>query len=373
MATRAQPPFRADHVGSLLRPAAVLEARLAKTMERITDGELRTVEDQAVSELVRRQEEIGLLVATDGEIRRSSWHMDFISSLDGVSEVEGQITVAFRNAAGAIEFSPPAYAIDGPLGVSRTIFGEDFDFLAGSVRTATAKQTIPSPSMVHFRGGRAALTYPRYLDVDAFWADLAAAYRREIEGLYERGCRYLQLDDTSLAYLNDPAQREAIAARGGSALHQHEEYINHINDVLRDRPEDLTVTIHLCRGNYRSSWAAEGSYEFVAEELFGRLEVDGFFLEFDDERSGGFAPLRFVPEDKLVVLGLVTTKGPELESPDTLGRRIDEAARVVPLERLCLSPQCGFASTAEGNALREEDQFAKLRLVVEVAAKVWGS
>jgi 5-methyltetrahydropteroyltriglutamate--homocysteine methyltransferase len=295
VATRDRPPFRADHVGSLLRPAAVLEARLAKTMQRITDGELRAVEDRAVSELVRRQEDVGLAVATDGEIRRSSWHRDFISSLDGISDTAGQITVAFPNAAGAVDFSPPAYAIDGPLGVSRTIFGEDFDYLSGSVRTATAKQTIPSPSMVHFRGGQAALTYPRYLDLDAFWADLTAAYRREIEGLYDRGCRYLQLDDTSLAYLNDPAQREAIAARGGSALHQHEEYINHINAVLKDRPADLAVTIHLCRGNDRSPPAAEGSYEFVAEERFGRLEVDAFFLEFDGERSGGFAPLRFVP------------------------------------------------------------------------------
>jgi 5-methyltetrahydropteroyltriglutamate--homocysteine methyltransferase len=263
-------------------------------------------------------------------------------------------------------------AVDGRLGVSQTIFGDAFAFLQESVTSATPKLTIPSPSMVHYRGGRASIDAGVYPELDAFWADLTAAYREEVRRLGEQGCRYLQFDDTSLAYLNDPRQRAHAAEIGGDAEHQHEIYIRHINEALAGRPEGLAVTTHMCRGNFRSSWVAEGGYDFVAEALFNELEVDGFFMEWDDSRSGGFEPLRFVPKGKVVVLGLVTTKSGELEAKDDLKRRIEEASRHVDVDQLCLSPQCGFSSTVEGNALTYEQQVAKLRLVVEVAEEVWG-
>jgi 5-methyltetrahydropteroyltriglutamate--homocysteine methyltransferase len=254
-----------------------------------------------------------------------------------------------------------------------TIFADAFAFLRDNVSPVTTpKLTIPSPSMVHYRGGRAAIDERVYPELDAFWADLTSAYAEEVRRLGELGCRYLQLDDTSLAYLNDPKQREMVAAQGGDAEHQHEQYIRNINAALEGRPEGMRVTTHMCRGNFRSSWAAEGGYDFVAEALFSSLEVDGFFLEYDDERSGGFEPLRFVPEGKQVVLGLVTTKSGALEDKDTLKRRIDEASKYVPLEQICLSPQCGFSSTVEGNTLSLEEQAAKLRLIVETAQEVWG-
>jgi len=254
-----------------------------------------------------------------------------------------------------------------------TIFGADYLFLQSIVdEGVTAKLTIPSPSMVHYRGGRAALDPTVYPDEEAFWADLSAAYAAQVAGVAALGCRYLQLDDTSFAYLNDPEQRALLTARGDDAEHQHLRYIRQVNAALAGRPPGLTVTTHMCRGNFRSSWAAEGGYDFVAEALFSELAVDGFFLEYDDPRSGGFAPLRFVPPGKYVVLGLVTTKRGELESKDTLKRRIDEAAKHVPLDQLCLSPQCGFSSTVEGNALSYDEQVAKLALIVETAAEVWG-
>jgi 5-methyltetrahydropteroyltriglutamate--homocysteine methyltransferase len=256
--------------------------------------------------------------------------------------------------------------------LARPIFADDFAALASMTTTATPKLTIPSPSMVHYRGGRAALDPDVYPDMDLFWDDLSAAYAQQVAAMAGLGCTYLQFDDTSLAYLNDPRQREQLAARGDDAEHQHLRYIRQINAALAAKPEGMTVTTHMCRGNFRSSWAAEGSYDFVAEALFGELAVDGFFLEYDDERSGSFDPLRFVPPGKQVVLGLVTTKRPQLESKDALKRRIEEAARVVPLDQLCLSPQCGFSSTVEGNKLSYDDQVAKLRLIVEVAQEVWG-
>jgi 5-methyltetrahydropteroyltriglutamate--homocysteine methyltransferase len=259
------------------------------------------------------------------------------------------------------------------VSLDHTIFAEDFGFLSGLVQDgATAKLAIPSPNMVHYRGGRAALSPEVYPDVEPFWEDLAAAYRHQIHGVAALGCTYLQLDDTSLAYLNDPRQREAMQQRGEDSSHLHETYVRNINSALAGKPEGLTVTTHLCRGNFRSSWAAEGGYDFVAETLFGGLDVDGFFLEYDDARSGGFEPLRFLAPEKMVVLGLVTTKRGELESKDELKRRIEEASRYVALEQLCLSPQCGFSSTVEGNAVTYEDQVAKLSLVVETAAEVWG-
>jgi 5-methyltetrahydropteroyltriglutamate--homocysteine methyltransferase len=311
--------------------------------------------------------------ATDGEFRRASWHMDFIYSLGGISKAQDDLTVKFRNADGEIEFTPAALRVDDKIRLEEPIFAADFDFLKSQVTSNTPKLTIPSPSMVHYRGGAAAIDPEVYSDTDAFWADLTAAYSDQVKAMAERGCTYLQFDDTSLAYLNDPQQRAMIAERGEDAEHLHERYIQHINEALADRPEGMCITTHMCRGNFRSSWVAEGGYDFVAEALFNQLDVDGFFLEYDDARSGGFEPLRFVPEGKQVVLGLVTTKRGELEEKDELKRRIEEATEYVPLEQICLSPQCGFSSTVEGNALSYDQEVAKLRRIVEVAEEVWGS
>jgi 5-methyltetrahydropteroyltriglutamate--homocysteine methyltransferase len=374
LALRDTPPYRADHVGSLLRPPELLQAREDRAAGRIGDAELRAAEDAAIRDAVRLQRDVGLRTATDGEFRRASWHMDFIYALDGISKVvDDTLHVQFRNEAGTIEFAPPSLHVDAPIGVSETIFGDAFSYLQSCTDASqTPKLTIPSPSMVHYRGGRAAIDESIYPDLDGFWADLVAAYREEVRRLGELGCRYLQFDDTSLAYLNDPEQRRHVTAIGGDAEHQHEAYIRHINEALAGRPEGMAVTTHMCRGNFRSSWVAEGGYDFVAEALFNELQVDGFFMEWDDARSGGFEPLRFVPKGKVVVLGLVTTKRGELEDRDLLLRRIEEAARFVDLEQLCLSPQCGFSSTVEGNALSREQQADKLRLVVDVAGETWG-
>ncbi len=374
MTDTSGPPFRADHVGSLLRPQPLLDARARLAAGEIDAAELRSIEDAAIAQVVRMQADVGLRTATDGEFRRASWHMDFIYAIGGISKVTGEdIVVHFKNADGTIDFTPAGLHVDGPLSIDEPIFAADFAYLQEQVgQTQTAKLTIPSPSMVHYRGGAAAIDPAVYPDEDAFWDALSAAYAQQVRGIAAQGCTYLQLDDTSLAYLNDPAQRAELAAQGRDAEHQHERYIRQINAALAGRPEGLTVTTHMCRGNFRSSWVAEGGYDFVAEALFGGLEVDGFFLEYDDARSGGFEPLRFVPPGKRVVLGLVTTKRPELEDKDDLKRRIDEAARYVPLEQLALSPQCGFSSTVEGNALTRDEQVAKLALVVETAQEVWG-
>ncbi len=366
------PPFRADHVGSLLRPASLLAARADFAAGQIDAAELRHVEDEAIKDAAAMQHSIGLASATDGEFRRASWHMDFIYQLGGVEKAPGNLAVQFRNPSGVIEFTPAAIHVGSPIRLGHTIFEPDFRYLQSVVTSATPKLTIPSPNMVHYRGGPAALDPAVYPDIEQFWSDLSAAYADEVARLAALGCTYLQLDDTSLAYLNDPAQRAEIAERGEDAEHMHLRYIKQVNDSISARPAGMTVTTHMCRGNFRSSWAASGGYDFVAEALFSELAVDGFFLEYDDERSGGFEPLRFVPKGKMVVLGLVTTKRPELEDPDTLKRRIDEAAKYVALDQLCLSPQCGFSSTVEGNALTADEQAAKLRLVVETAAQVWG-
>ncbi len=369
-----RPPFRADHVGSLLRPPELLAARADFAAGRISADELRGIEDAAITDVVRKQQEVGLASATDGEFRRESWHMDFIYQLGGIQQVQDDtIRVAFHNEHKSYEWAPPSAHVVAPLGLTHTIFGEAFSFLARTVTTAVPKLTIPSPSMVHYRGGRSAIDESVYPDLEQFWDDLVAAYAEEVRRLYGLGCRYLQLDDTSLAYVNDPAQRQHIAEIGGDPAHQHERYIANINRVLAGRPADLAVTTHMCRGNNQSMWAAEGGYDFVAEALFNGLEVDGFFCEWDDDRSGGFEPLRFVPRGKRVVLGLVTTKRGELESKDGLKRRIDDAARYVDIGQLCLSPQCGFSSTKEGNDLTAGQQWAKLRLVVETAQEIWGS
>lgn len=369
-----RPPFRADHVGSLLRPQRLLDARAARARGDLDDEQLREVEDDAIREAVRMQEDVGMQTATDGEFRRTSWHMDFIYRIQGVNRADGEIEVKFRNPAGTLEFTSAALVVDAPVRIQDPIFGDDFSFLRSVAEGTglTPKLTIPSPSMVHYRGGRAAIDRDVYPDEEQFWEDLAAAYADEVRMIADLGCSYLQLDDVSLAYLNDPSQRERVAAQGGDAEHQHEHYIRQINRALAGRPAGLAVTTHMCRGNYRSSWAAEGGYDFVAEALFGELDVDGFFLEYDDERSGGFEPLRYVPPGKRVVLGLVTTKQGALEDKDELKRRIEEASRYVPIEQLCLSPQCGFSSTVEGNLLSHDEQRAKLALIAETAEEVWG-
>jgi 5-methyltetrahydropteroyltriglutamate--homocysteine methyltransferase len=372
------PPFRADHVGSLLRPAELLKARADREAGRISAAELRAAEDPAIRDAVKLQRDLGLRGITDGEMRRGSWHMDFLYQIGGVSHSDHRLHIEFKNEAGTVEFSPTAHRVGDKLSLDKTIFGDDFAFLKSAVGQtgddgATAKLTIPSPSMLHYRGGRAAIDRSAYPDMAPFWDDLATVYAKEIAGLAVLGCTYLQLDDTSLAYLNDPAQRAYVDSIGGDGDHQHLINIRLINQALAERPAGMTVCTHMCRGNFRSSWMASGGYDHVAEALFGELKVDGFFLEYDDDRSGGFAPLRFVPRGgPRVVLGLVTSKRAVLESKDALKRRIDEAAKYVPLEQLCLSPQCGFSSTVDGNALTIDEAAAKLRLVVQTAREVWG-
>ena len=359
------PPFRADHVGSLLRPPGLLRARDDLAAGRIASERLREIEDAAVREAVRRQEGIGLRSVTDGDLRRSSWYLDFLYGLDGVERGERVRRLVATNEGGTVEYESPSFRIDRRVGLGETIFGEDFRFLRSLTRSETPKLTIPSPSMLLSTPSRDALPPDVYPDPDEFAGDVTAAYAEEIRRLADLGCSYLQIDDTTLAFANDPRLRERMGLRP-------ETNVRNLNRALAGRPAGLTVAVHACRGNFRSSWFSEGGYDFVAEAVFGGLEVDAFFLEYDDPRSGGFEPLRFVPPGKVVVLGLVTTKRGELEAKDELKRRVEEASRFVPIERLCLSPQCGFASTIEGNALTEEEQWAKLRLVVETAAEIWG-
>jgi len=368
------PPFRADHVGSLLRPPELLKARAEHEAGRLPAAGLRAAEDAAIRDAVALQRDLGLQGVTDGEMRRGSWHMDFLYQIGGVTHGDRRLHIEFKNEAGTVEFSPTAHRISGRLGLDKVIFGDDFAFLKAAVGTgATAKLTIPSPSMLHYRGGRAAIDPNAYPEMEPFWNDLAEVYAKEIAGLAALGCGYLQLDDTSLAYLNDPAQRAYVDSIGGDGANQHLVNIRLINQALAHRPSGMTICTHMCRGNFRSSWMASGGYDHVAEALFGDLKVDGFFLEYDDERSGGFAPLRFVPKGgPRVVLGLVTSKRAILEGKDALKRRVDEAAKYVPLDQLCLSPQCGFSSTVDGNALTIEEERAKLRLVVDTAREIWG-
>ncbi len=373
MSARIIPPFRADHVGSLLRPPELRAARDDFAVGRITAEQLREIENRAITDVVAMQQEAGLQSATDGEFRRTTWHMDFIYQIGGISQAPGKLAVKFHNQDGDIEWTPAALHVGSRLRMDRTIFAEDFRYLQSVTGPATPKLTIPSPNMVHYRGGPAAIDPAVYPGIEEFWSDLSAAYAEEVARLSELGCTYLQFDDTSLAYLNDPAQRAEIAGRGEDAEHLHLRYIRQINDALAAKPAGMTVTTHMCRGNFRSSWAAAGGYDYVAEALFSELNVDGFFLEFDDERSGGFEPLRFVPPGKMVVLGLVTTKRGDLEDAGDLKRRIDEASRFVPLDQLCLSPQCGFSSSVEGNALSYHEQVAKLDLIVSVAHDIWGA
>jgi 5-methyltetrahydropteroyltriglutamate--homocysteine methyltransferase len=367
--SQVNPPFRADHVGSLLRPPAVHEARARRAAGEISAAELREVEDAAIADAVRTVEGLGMRSVTDGEFRRAWFHLDFLEQLDGVA-VTGNIA-ASSDAATTVHMTPPKLSVVGPLRHTRDIQVDDYRYLA-SVVTETPKVSIPSPTMVHFRGGRAAIDIEAYPDLEQFFTDLAACYRAELDALYAAGCRYVQLDDTNLAYLCDPVMRAGAVERGDDPDALPHAYAELINHVITGRRDDLVIGIHLCRGNFRSTWFAQGSYEPVAEVLFTELGVDAYFLEYDDERSGDFSPLRFVPANKTVVLGLVTSKRPELESVDELATRVDEASKYVPLDQLCLSPQCGFASTVEGNQMTPDQQWAKLSRVVEAAGKIWG-
>jgi len=298
--------------------------------------------------------------------------MDFLYQFGGVAKLQDNRTIKFHNEKGDIEFTPSALRVVGKLEYQGCIFGEDFTFLKSVVKSGVPKLTIPSPSMMHYRGGSSIIDKAVYPDLDGFWEDLGEAYAQEVEALAALGCTYLQMDDTSLAYLNDPTQREYVSAHGGHGEDQHLTYIKVFNAALKRKPAGMTICTHLCRGNFRSSWVASGGYDYVADALFNQLDVDGYFLEFDDERSGGFEPLRFVPKGKKVVLGLITSKRPEMETKDFVKRRLEEASKFVPLGQICLSPQCGFSSTVDGNALTWDQQEAKLRLVVETAKEVWG-
>ena len=370
LAPRSRPPFRADHVGSFLRPRALLEARDRFKSGAIGADELRRVEDEAIRGVVKFQEDLGLKGITDGEFRRTYFHIDFLTQLDGV-ETKGGINVSFHSNAGNVDFAPPVMQVTGKVRHAKDIQRADFAFLKGAT-TRTPKVTIPSPTMLHFRGGRGAISKEAYPDLDAFYADVAAAYRAELASLYAAGCRYVQLDDTNLAYLCDTKMREDARSRGDDPDALPRRYAALINDAIRDRPADMSACVHLCRGNFKSAWAAEGGYEPVAEVLFNELGVDGYFLEYDDARSGDFAPLRFLPKGKVVVLGLVSTKLDRMETKDEIRRRIDEAAKFAPLDQFCVSPQCGFSSTVHGNEIHVETQAAKLRLCVDVAREVWG-
>jgi 5-methyltetrahydropteroyltriglutamate--homocysteine methyltransferase len=373
MTERTTPPFRADHVGSLLRPASLLDTRERFARGEVTAEELRAVEDDAIRDVVQLQEQVGLKLATDGEFRRESWNMDFLFALGGVSRDEQDRQIDWHRRGETLHAEFPAVKVDGPVHLDHTIFGDHFTFLQSVTGTALPKLSIPSPNMLRsLQRTRDEMGIGPYADQAAFWDDVTATYQAEIRAVHDLGCRYLQIDDTSFAMFSDPRRRESLEAHGVDPDQAPLDHIATMNAVLAGRPDDLVITTHTCRGNFRSRWGAEGSYDLVAEALFSELDVDGFFLEYDDERSGGFEPLRFVPKGKVVVLGLVTTKRPDLESADTLKRRIEEASKFLDLDQLALSPQCGFASRFEGNEVTLDDERAKLRLVVETAADVWG-
>ncbi len=372
MQERIKPPFRADHVGSLIRPDVLIKAREAAEKGELAPAELVRIQHDAIRGVVRMQEEIGLKLATDGEFNRFSWQRDFLLKIGNVKPMPSKLTVRFHSAAGTRDHAPPSLQVAGKLSRPAGIFVDDFKFLK-SVAAAMPKITIPSPTIVHFRGGREAIDARAYPEMDAFYEDLAQVYRAEIRDLAVAGCRYLQIDEVNLAYLCDPELRRQVANIGEDPETLPQTYAKLLNATVAGKPSDMTVCMHLCRGNFAGAWIAEGGYEPIAELLFNDIKVDGYFLEFDSPRAGSFAPLRFLPKGKIAVLGLVTTKGPKLESKDDLKRRIDEASRYAPIEQLALSPQCGFSSGIGGNAMTVEDEIAKLKLVVEVAREVWGT
>jgi 5-methyltetrahydropteroyltriglutamate--homocysteine methyltransferase len=365
---RARPPFRADHVGSLLRSTELKEARARRERSEIGAEELRAIEDRAIEALIAKQTEIGLQSATDGEFRRAMWHFDFLERLDGCEPFTPESGIAFKGTTTKAK----GVRVVGKVGFSAHPMIDHFRFVRERAAQATPKMTIPSPSVLHFRGGRKAISEAIYPDLNEFYSDLGEAYNRAVHAFADVGCRYLQLDETNLAYLCDPEQRQVVRDRGEDPDKLPAIYAGMINAAIEGRPADMTITMHLCRGNFRSSWIAQGGYEPVAEILFNAIGVDGYFMEFDTERAGGFEPLRFVPKGKMVVLGLITSKTGELESAGEIKRRIDQAAHYLDADQLCLSPQCGFASTEEGNLLTHDQQWAKLARIVEVAEQVWG-
>jgi methionine synthase II (cobalamin-independent) len=371
MTMRTIPPFRADHVGSLIRPDHLVAARQAAERGDMPATELRRIQEQAIRDVVRLQEELGLKVATDGEFNRGSWQRDFLLKFDNVKLIPSRLTVRFHSAAGTRDHSPPSLQVTGRLRRPGGIFVDDFRFLR-SVTRVEPKVTIPSPTVLHFRGGRDAIDRKAYPEMDAFYADLARVYAEEISDLAAAGCRYLQIDEVNLAYLCDPALRREVAQIGEDPDALPKTYAKLLNDAIAARPPDMKVCLHLCRGNFAGTWIAEGGYDPIADLLFNAIEVDGYFLEYDSPRAGSFAPLRHLPKGKTAVLGLVTTKSRELESADALKRRIDEASQYAPLDQLALSPQCGFSSGIGGQAMTVEEEIAKLRLVVSVARDVWG-
>jgi 5-methyltetrahydropteroyltriglutamate--homocysteine methyltransferase len=375
VAQRVTPPFRADHVGSLLRPRALLEARARRARNEISAQDLERHEDEAIRDVVKMQKDVGLCVATDGEFRREMWHTDFLAQFINVEVVPGKIKVRFTSAEGETEIELPGTVITGKLGwPTGGIFVNHFKFLKSVVSDGIApKITIPSPSTMHFRGGRAAVDRTTYPEMAAFYGDLARVYSKEVRAFAQAGCRYLQIDEVNLAFLCDPRLRAEVRTTIGEDPDRlPHTYANLINASIASRPKDMVVCLHLCRGNAASNWLAQGGYDPVAEVLFNEIGVEGFFLEYDTPRAGSFEPLRFVPPGKIVVLGLITSKSGAMETKDALKRRIEEAARFCPLEQLALSPQCGFASGAPGNKISFEDEVRKLRLVVETAREVWG-
>lgn len=371
MTHRDRPPFRADHVGSFLRPKYLLDARAQRASGEITPAQLRAVEDRAITEIVRFQEDVGLQSITDGEFRRTYFHIDFLEQLGGVKT---DIPVTIVKPDGSEELAPPVMHVVGKVEHKTDIQRADFKYLKSQVSAGrTPKVTIPSPTMLHFRGGRAGISREHYPELDpAFYDDVANAYGDELRSLAAAGCTYVQMDDTNLAYLCDEKMREAARGRGDDPNELPHRYAKFINKVVAQKPEGMTLAMHLCRGNFKSTHAAAGNYEPVAEALLAEMNLDAYFMEYDDERSGDFRPLRFLPKGKIVVLGLVTTKFGTLESKDALKRRIDEASTYAPIDQLCLSPQCGFSSTVHGNNIAVQAQRDKLKLVVEVAREVWG-
>ncbi|MGA8158512.1 MAG: cobalamin-independent methionine synthase II family protein [Rhodoplanes sp.] len=366
--SRSRPPFRADHVGSLLRTAPLKQARSRYEAGAISDAELRRIEDEEIKKIIAKQEEVGLQSITDGEFRRSWWHFDFLKKLDGVEGFRAAEGIQFHG----VQTRADGVRVTGRVGFSGHPMIDHFKFLKANT-TKTAKMTIPSPSVLHFRGGRREISGAVYPQLDEFFADLGRAYRKAVNAFYDAGCRYLQFDDTVWAYLCSQEQLQKARERGEEVERLPEIYADTINYAIAERPSDMVITTHVCRGNFRSQWISEGGYEPVAERLLGSVNYDGFFLEYDTERAGGFEPLRFLPKGKkIVVLGLVTSKSGTLENRDAVKRRIDEATKFVALDQLALSPQCGFASTEEGNLLAEEEQWAKLSMIVELAREVWG-
>jgi 5-methyltetrahydropteroyltriglutamate--homocysteine methyltransferase len=363
---------RAHHVGSFIRPDNLIQAREANAEKKISDAELQKIQEAAIRDVVKMQEDLGLKIVTDGEYNRGSWQRDFLLEFDNVALVPSKISVKFHNEGGAREHAPPSMQVQGKIGHSHPIFVDDFKFLK-SVSKTTPKVTFPSPSTLHFRGGRDAVDAKAYPDISQFYSDVAKVYREEIKDLADAGCRYIQIDEVNLAYLCDPALRDQAKQFGEDPNELPKTYAKILNESVKDAPKDMVTSMHLCRGNFAGAWVAEGGYDPIAELLFNGIDIDVYYLEYDSARAGGFEPLRFLPKGKIAVLGLMTTKNKQLESADDLKRRIDEAAKFAPLDRLALSPQCGFSSGIGGNTMTIEEEIAKLKRLVEVTKSVWGT